>query len=222
MVAWQTWKERNSMMWNKVCKTPTEAVFSSAGLLKEWMQAKLTATIVPTVVDFASTKCRKWHPPVLGAFKINTYAGLFDDDNMMGICLVQRGSSGEFVRAKTMTKIDCVDPMIAEAWGFLEAVRWAEAMGLVDVVVEGDAKVVVDAINRCTPDISVFGDFVRAVANCKSISIPFSLLLSKRETNVLAHELARAFRYHGSSFCWIDPPIFVAGQFYTYLVHAII
>ncbi|KAL6581165.1 hypothetical protein OROMI_007088 [Orobanche minor] len=150
MVAWQIWKERNSMVWDKVCKTPTEAVFSSAGLLKEWMEAKLTATIVPTAADSASRKCGNWHPLPLGAYKINTDAGLFADDNMMGVGLVQRGSSGEFVRAKMMTKMGPVDATMAEAWGFLEAVRWAEAMGLVDVV-EGDAKVVVDAINRGTP-----------------------------------------------------------------------
>lgn len=40
MVAWQIWKERNSMLWDNVCRSPTDAVYAAGPLLAEWMQAR--------------------------------------------------------------------------------------------------------------------------------------------------------------------------------------
>lgn len=83
-----------------------------------------------------------------------------------------------------MTKSGYVDA-IDEAWGFLEAVSWAKDLGLTNVIIEGDAKLVVDAIYMGTFDISIFGDYVRAIIQFKHSFDSIKFTFVKRGANLL-------------------------------------
>lgn len=51
---------------------------------------------------------------------------------------------------------------MAESRGFLEAISWARELGLENIIIDGDAKRVVDAINCGNSYNQVFGDYIRA------------------------------------------------------------
>lgn len=71
------------------------------------------------------------------------------------------------------------------------------------VKLEGDAKVIVDALNSEVSCDTVFGDII---LECKSI------LVVSQSANYVAHAIARAFRSFGSLHYWIDPAEFVVGR----------
>ncbi|KAL8531064.1 hypothetical protein ACS0TY_007901 [Phlomoides rotata] len=81
--------------------------------------------------------------------------------------------------------------------GFYEALSWLKGMDIENVIVEGDAKIVVKAINSSKDHFQV--------------SPYFSIVFAKRDVNMLAHEFAIISRLYGSSFTWVDPSNFVDG-----------
>ncbi|KAL6585656.1 hypothetical protein OROMI_002300 [Orobanche minor] len=64
MVAWQIWKERNSLIWNGTCKTPIKAVYASATLLFEWIQSQVMQSEKKEVSLAQPARCLAWHAPV--------------------------------------------------------------------------------------------------------------------------------------------------------------
>ncbi|KAL8547886.1 hypothetical protein ACS0TY_007264 [Phlomoides rotata] len=100
---------------------------------------------------------------------------------------------------------------VGEAIGFFEALSWLKEMDYGEVLVEGDAKIVVDAVNSNKVMNSVFGDCIHKCKSILLISPGISVVFAKRSANSLAHEFARASRRFGSSYSWVDPPDFVVG-----------
>ncbi|KAL8521752.1 hypothetical protein ACS0TY_012047 [Phlomoides rotata] len=98
----------------------------------------------------------------------------------MGFGMILRDEEGEFVAARTIVLVGCVTVDVGEAMGFYEALLWLKDLGIENVIVEGDVKLIVDAINSPT-----------------------------RDANVLAHEFARFSRSYGDSFTWANPQEFV-------------
>ncbi|KAL8515324.1 hypothetical protein ACS0TY_014147 [Phlomoides rotata] len=125
--------------------------------------------------------------------------------------MVLRDEFGTFLEGRTKLLEGCPGVDVGEAIGFFEALSWLKEMDYGEVVVEGDAKIVVDAVNFAKVMNSVFGDCIH---ECKYILLTFlglSVVFAKRSANSLAHEFARASRRFGSSASWVDPPDFVVG-----------
>ncbi|KAL8488936.1 hypothetical protein ACS0TY_025013 [Phlomoides rotata] len=74
----------------------------------------------------------------------------------MGVGMVLRNEFGNFIVGRTLIFQGCVDFKIGEAMGFLEAVSWAKSMNLEKVVIEGDAKVVVETVGSRALNFTVF------------------------------------------------------------------
>lgn len=83
--------------------------------------------------------------------------------------------------------------------GFLEALSWAKDLGLNKLIVEGDSKIVVDAILHNNDVISTFGDYTRSCKLVLSNFSNFSVHFVRLNANALAHNFARVSRNHESS-----------------------
>ncbi|KAL8554186.1 hypothetical protein ACS0TY_002410 [Phlomoides rotata] len=95
--------------------------------------------------------------------------------------------------------------------GFMEALSWVKDLGLQNVVIEGDSKIVIDAINLNVEGVSAFHD---VISTCRLLVSEFnncSILFAKREANIMAHTFARVSRVHESPSWWVNPPDFVVG-----------
>lgn len=129
----------------------------------------------------------------------------------MGVGMVIRDEGGNHILGRTLLVAASAGVTEGEALGFFEALSWIKDLGLEKVVIEGDAKVVVDAINSHHTYNTVFGDYVDAsrniLVNCPNYSVQFV----GRDANLVAHCYARASRLYESSSIWIDPPNFVEG-----------
>lgn len=131
--------------------------------------------------------------------------------NHNGLGMVVRDELGIFILAKTMTMPGRLDVDVGEAMGFFEDLFWVKALGFESVVIEGDAKVVMDAIATPSTLSSVFGDYVNACRTILNHNPTFVIHFVRRDANLSAHEFARVSRDYGNSYPWLDPPTFVDG-----------
>ncbi|KAL8502197.1 hypothetical protein ACS0TY_021350 [Phlomoides rotata] len=60
--------------------------------------------------------------------------------------MVLRDEQWDFVITLTIVSVGCMIVDIGEALGFFEALLWLKDMEIENVIVEGDVKIVVDAI----------------------------------------------------------------------------
>jgi hypothetical protein len=113
------------------------------------------------IEDFASTNnLAKEHQPHVngpnavwwtalepGWLKVNWDASVQVNQGWMGFELVVRDDGGRMVAALSRRYVGYLDPMVAEAWGALLAIKTCKAMRFSNVHLEGDTKTVVDVVN---------------------------------------------------------------------------
>ncbi|KAL8541107.1 hypothetical protein ACS0TY_002400 [Phlomoides rotata] len=126
----------------------------------------------------------------------------------MGIGLTLRDSNSSHVYNRTLVLLGLYALDEGEAIGLFESLSWVSELDLRNVVIEMDAKLVVDAFNANRLDsISVFGDIIES---CKQKSRAFPLCSVRwvvREANFVAHRLARIARNFPSPFTWVKLPL---------------
>lgn len=84
----------------------------------------------------------------------------------MGIGTVLRDAHETFIAARSVVLPGMVPIDIGEAMGSMEALSLIKGMQLENAIIEGDARLVVDAIGSSERSNCSFGDFIEF---CKSI-----------------------------------------------------
>ncbi|KAL8527499.1 hypothetical protein ACS0TY_005369 [Phlomoides rotata] len=98
-----------------------------------------------------------------GFLKRNVDGAFFSNTHEMGFGLVVHDHNGRhlFSRSSTVPGLYASDE--GEAIGIFEALNWIKELNLRNVIIEMDAKLVVDAFNAGIGDsCSVFGDIIDA------------------------------------------------------------
>ncbi|KAK3194307.1 hypothetical protein Dsin_025617 [Dipteronia sinensis] len=85
--------------------------------------------------------------PLDGVYKINTDAAINECYKVIGVGVIIRNYRGEVYASFTQRILACFSPPVAEATAILRGLRFAIDSGLLPVVLESDAKWVVDLIN---------------------------------------------------------------------------
>lgn len=96
-----------------------------------------------------------------------------------------------------------------EAIGLHEAVWWIKEMGLVRVIIEMDAKLMVDAVNRSAVVNSMFGSIIERYRVMLHSQPHYTVNWISRDANIVAHHLARNSRDYSSPYYWVERPDFV-------------
>lgn len=78
------------------------------------------------------------------------------------MCLV--GEDGNVIQARTSWTKARLDVREGEAVGILQAIQWALGLGLQQVTIQLDVKVVVDSIHANSCDFSEFGSTISSVS----------------------------------------------------------
>lgn len=153
----------------------------------------------------------KWKAPEAGVVKINLDAAINEEDDRVGLGWVARRSDGSVIKAASKTVWPFLGVERAEIDAFLWAVESGCQEGWQACVFEGDAKVVVDALNG---GISRAGHHQVLIENILASSKVFrevSFVFCYREANLIAHRLAR---WSSSSVCscvWpLGGPVWIA------------
>ena len=76
------------------------------------------------------------------------------NSGQMGLGVVVRDSFGNLLAARCETRLGCLALAVAEVKAVLLAIQFCRKMGFLRVHLEGDAKIVVDAVNSVDVDKS--------------------------------------------------------------------
>ncbi|GAB2242012.1 hypothetical protein Droror1_Dr00018787 [Drosera rotundifolia] len=133
---------------------------------------------------------RSWQPPPFGCVKINVDAAVRVEATFVGC--IARNHQGKVLKAYS-AKLPAFDALTAEAEGYKAAARWAISMGFEDVIIEGDAKRVVDSYNKGAP--ARYGwQIATTLQRIQGLSRSLEATEVKfvpRECNSAAHELCQ-------------------------------
>ncbi|KAL8113779.1 hypothetical protein AgCh_020904 [Apium graveolens] len=101
-----------------------------------------------------------WTFPEINKTKVNTDAAIFLASSCYAFAFIARNHQGDLVEARSSCKPGKVTPEFAEAVGIHEALSWIKSKHLIDVVVETNCLVAVQAIRGTTTLFSYFGKVI--------------------------------------------------------------
>jgi ribonuclease HI len=131
-------------------------------------------------------------------------------DRYVGIGIVARDHSENFMGARAITKKVIGSPKLAEIMVALEAVLFCKECGFFEVILEGDAKQVVNDVNARKTDLSATGLFVDDIlSELKGLRYVKVAHIGRNSNNV-AHVLAKEASAKFLDMAWLeDVPVFL-------------
>ncbi|XP_042952140.1 uncharacterized protein LOC122289228 [Carya illinoinensis] len=179
-------------------------------IVTEEVEATKLAQEKPTESQASLTAVTRtlWRPPRMDYMKVNVNAAMDKNMGRMGIGIVVRDCSGEVHVVVASPKQITRTANVAESWAMLRAIQLCRELGLRQVQLEGDAKMVVDAVNSNTQDSSWDGQVMEDIKSVLKAQPGWSVSFSGRSSNKAAHETAKLALSLGSECIWVEevPP----------------
>ncbi|KAJ9177319.1 hypothetical protein P3X46_012553 [Hevea brasiliensis] len=194
---WQTWKSRNNFIFKKHILSFQE----------------ITSSIICYYQEIVSTQAMKEHPrstnprTIMGEeppppqwIKINFDGGTSKQQNLGSVVVIARDSSGNPCGWSCKRLLAMTDPLIVEVVACREAILLARAKDFDQIIIEGDATVVIQSLQGNTPPIEikvVIADILELANGLHRISYCFI----KKDYNTQAHNLTARPLYDASFTC---------------------
>ncbi|CAN1170198.1 Putative ribonuclease H protein At1g65750 [Linum perenne] len=187
------WRERNSRVWNGKQTPPLAVVRDGLEGMKSWLHVRQSSQTIAV----RTPMCEKWHPPPLNVLKCNVDAAVFDNECRRGVGIALRGADGALKAYRmssydgTPTTTDC------EALALMEAISWANQLGLGETIFKIDSQIVANAVREGTEDITQLGVLIHSIRQRMHAS--WTVTFVRRIGNSVAHVLARQSKNHAST-----------------------
>ena len=201
--AWCIWKNRNAAKFEGKIKQAKELASEALALVKEF-KGQLEAPR-----QRAPSRTAGWTPPRKGWYKVNVDGTVFEESGSCGIGVVTRNERG-LLMGEMSKKLDLpLGALEVEAKAFEEGILLAGDLGLGKIVLEGDAKLVTDALaGYCSPSSSIqmiIGGIQRWSFNVQAWQVTHVC----RMGNCVAHLMARNAKLVTDNIVWVEdtPPI---------------
>jgi hypothetical protein len=134
----------------------------------------------------------KWKVPLLGWSKANWDASLDKTGGKMGIGVVVRDEMGYVIDAVSKTRQGFFEPVMGEKIAQYQAAVTCKEMGIQKVWLEGEAKIIVDALHSDESMLSCYGHLVEDTKSILKNFLSWKCGFVHREANEVAHRLAKA------------------------------
>ena len=205
-IAWCIWKNRNAAKFEGRCKEARRIVFEANSLVEEFCQL-----VVPK--QPAQPRIGRWMPPQEEWYKVNVDGAVFKELGCCGIGIVIRNERGEFMGAMSKNLDIPLGALEVEAKAFEEGLQFAEDLGLKQVVLEGDAQGVTDALMGCSSPPIFIQMIIEGIKRQKYNALVWKVNYVRRTYNMAAHLLARNAQFVSNSVVWVeDIPPFIELQ----------
>ncbi|KAK6161535.1 hypothetical protein DH2020_004916 [Rehmannia glutinosa] len=204
MLVWSVWRQRNEVLWNNSQISVAGTIRVADCVLKEWRMFRGKQGAIKT--DPSDSLQMHWKKPPHMWMKCNVDAVICCQKNATGIGLVLRDDAGIFIVARTLWFQGIYEVREAEALGVREALSWIRSLSLNKVVIETDAKYVVDGLLSLELGDSEFDTILIECRNLLQGEPNLSVDFIRRGGNMVAHRLAKESFSFGSPFVWSDPP----------------
>jgi ribonuclease HI len=134
----------------------------------------------------------RWKNPPEGWLKVNCDAALDKGKRRMGMGIILRDHEGKVRAAWSLSRPGLMDTIAAEATALFYGMKLRKELGVSNLVVEGDSKVVISAIQQRDASSSRFGHLIDDIVVVLSSSPSWQMMHVRRDSNHAAHELAKA------------------------------
>jgi ribonuclease HI len=135
---------------------------------------------------------------------VNWDASLLVKERHIGIGIVARDEHGNFLGARAITKKVVTTPNVAEAMAALEAILFCKQAGFFNVLLEGDAKQVVNDVNHGYLNLSTAGHFIEGIISEMQGFKYATLVYVGREANNVAYSLAKEASNKVVDLVWFE------------------
>lgn len=172
-IAWFIWKRRNGIVFHEIPFEASSIWDIAAAWLEEWQEVqrcRLAKFRCPP--HHPASGMSSWSPPPVNVFKINFDGAVFESQCSAGVGAVIRNSAGEVMATMVNKVAGVVNSEYIEALAAIQALDVAIDIGYQEVILEGDALRVIQAINSNAVNLSSIGHLIeeiRAKADRKSV-----------------------------------------------------
>ena len=157
----------------------------------------------------ANQSATRWFRPPEGFYKCNIDASTPEQGNNVGMGMILRDSSGQFLIAQKIHHEGSFSVKEAEGMALKEVLSRVLTLSLQNVQFETDSKSVVDSLQHDVEDRTEYGAIIKDCRALISLGVNFTVLFIKRQANGVAHQIARAHCNQGSFIVFTDPPQFL-------------
>ncbi|XP_065630298.1 uncharacterized protein LOC136067864 [Quercus suber] len=185
---WTVWNQRNKVRLNlQAC--PMHHVAEQATELLAQYKANTEAS--STHVRSNRNEGNKWRAPQASFVKVNFDGAVFDDANKSGVGVVIRDSYGDVLASCSEKILQAYKAKVTEVLAAWKALSFAHELGFQNVILEGDALHLIQALKSQKQSLCPLGLLVE---DEKIYSSHFQRVLYshvKRNSNRVAHNLVR-------------------------------
>ncbi|XP_035543587.1 uncharacterized protein LOC118347674 [Juglans regia] len=146
----------------------------------------------------------KWKPPDPDVLKLNVDGAVFEEMGRAGIGAILRHSSGRVLMAVISLEDVVAEPIQVELLALLRGLQFCVSLGIEKIQVESDCSLAIEALHQGNIDISKFGGIYFEIKELASHFGDCMFRYVYRETNEVAHYLAKYARNVGRINMWWD------------------
>lgn len=157
-LARQIWFRRNKWAFDGVFTSPNVIIQKSFELIADYSHLHEKRSPGHSMRNPDCVK--KWRAPSQGWYKANWDVAIDKSHGQVGIGVVIREEKGQVIAAMSKTRMSLLEPTTGEAYAAYHAACLCKDVGVQNILLEGDAKQIVEAINSHTRTWSHFGHLI--------------------------------------------------------------
>ncbi|XP_042972830.1 uncharacterized protein LOC122304638 [Carya illinoinensis] len=201
------WTRRNGLIFQDVFQSPS-TVTTMAQVDHVMYKEVLTKDSERTARRQTNEFSQSWKPPAWPFYKVNFDVAFDQASGRMGIGVVIGDSEGELMECLIAPKKHVPSVFQAESYALHRVMELCIELGLSQVCFEGDAKVVIDAVNSKEEDSSWYGQKIEDLQQIMAGYPEWKIVFVHRTANVSAHTATKLAIRVSSENVWLeDDPV---------------
>ncbi|XP_059454956.1 uncharacterized protein LOC132185163 [Corylus avellana] len=199
------WLRRNGWIYDKTFSHPNQISHDAEIAVQDYEKAN--AVEHKKILERREQPPR-WGKPTRGWMKVNVDAALNKKEGKMGFGLVMRDHEGRVVVAKSIVRLGTWDSAAAEALAAYFGGISGHEQGVQQLILEGDAKQIIEAIKDEGQNLSLLGQLIEDVRIGLNAIPMWNVEHVHREANKVAHRLAKLALTQANDIVWLEeePP----------------
>ena len=202
MFIWSIWTQRNQLRTQQPCCSMSHLAQTANDRFHEFK------AVQPSALPSLRQRHVTWSPPAPNIFKINYDGAIFADTNRSGIGVVIHNGDGLVIASLVQPLNQAFKAVEIEVLAASRALELAADIGLDIVILEGDSKVVTQALETEDVGLAAYGLLIRDACTLARNFSEVSYSHTKREGNKVAHGLAKLATNLANCVIWMEevPP----------------
>jgi hypothetical protein len=200
LVARQIWHRRNSVVFSGSFKSPKEILQMAKDQLEVFNM--VNQPISKEGPGTRRTTISLWTKPPPGVLKTNWDAAVDGKRRKIGVGVIVRNHEGGVIAMMCEIINFIQDPVTAEALAARRAVEFSRTLGVGELILEGDALQIVEALQSEDGGRSLYGVIIEDALQIMQSFLNCKVSFIHREGNEEAHKLAKLAISLGENKVW--------------------